>query len=109
MAQPRKIKKKVFLAAFLAGFCACHAAYAVSITNLSGQPQVVDIEDRASPSGFVPVEIANNATYRTPGSGDINVRYHGRPSRLEYTIDYAIWKEGGISPQKTNTPATKIQ
>ena len=100
MAQQRKIKKKVFSALFVALFAAS-PAYALSIANLSGQSQTVEVEDASQPSGFSSIEISSGATRRFD-YGDMKVRFRGHESRLEYNMDYAIWKEGGISPQMTS-------
>ena len=107
MARRQKIKGKFLWGMAIALFCAGQA-HALSVTNLSGQSQTVEVEDASQPSGFRTIEISAGATRRFD-YGDMKVRFRGRESRLEYNMDYAIWKEGGISPQMTGHGSGNFQ
>ena len=51
-------------------------------------------------NGYMPHEIDVDRTYRS--AGNIYVLFHDKVSYIEVNKEYVIWKDGELSPQKTN-------
>jgi|GEM_PF-2311737 len=73
----------------------CFEAQAAAITNLSDQPQIIEVPCRCdSPQ----VTIAPGETWRL--SGKVKIRYHEREFFIGEADEYAIWSSGDFGPQR---------
>ena len=84
-----------FIALLLLFFSHENAANAAAVTNLSKQPQTIELQ---TGDGWKPQVIEAGTTFRA--TGDLQLKYMMNEVFIEHDMEYAIWPDGKLGPQR---------
>lgn len=91
---PMRVLKPTLLSLILGGILAMpFSAQAGSITNLSDEPQTIEVKAE----GYEPYVIQPNRSFTFTSNSTI--KFRDSEFHIQDNINYAIWPDGNIGPQ----------